>query len=241
MLKLFRNIRTKLVSENSSVIRNTNYFKYAIGEIFLVVIGILIALQINNWNEGKKDKKFEKEILFLIDKNIEQDSILLTIELFKSKRAIKLTNSLLEQVALREYNDSLNYWMGKIISFERFKSKSSAFEVLKAKGIETLSDKELQLELISYYDESLFKVYESLNDVEGSFNADWIPILKQDFSDFKFMDICIPVNSKEFFDKPSTIVLFKLYKDNREGTVKNIENALLKISEVRNLTKESLK
>ncbi len=39
------------------------YFKYAIGEILLVVIGILIALQINNWNEGRKDRAKEQELL----------------------------------------------------------------------------------------------------------------------------------------------------------------------------------
>jgi hypothetical protein len=49
MIKLFRNIRSKLLQEN----RISRYFLYAIGEIFLVVIGILIALQINNWNEER--------------------------------------------------------------------------------------------------------------------------------------------------------------------------------------------
>ena len=39
------------------------YFKYAIGEILLVVIGILIALQINNWNEQRKTRQSEQEIL----------------------------------------------------------------------------------------------------------------------------------------------------------------------------------
>ncbi len=53
MIKFFRNIRKKLISENQSVIRNTNYLKYALGEIVLVVIGILIALQINNWNQER--------------------------------------------------------------------------------------------------------------------------------------------------------------------------------------------
>lgn len=52
MIKLFRNIRRNLVMEN----KTTKYFKYAIGEIVLVVIGILIALQINNWNEDRKDQ-----------------------------------------------------------------------------------------------------------------------------------------------------------------------------------------
>mgnify|MGYP000731225644 CR=1 FL=1 len=51
MIKFFRKIRYNLMSEN----RTGRYLKYAIGEIILVVIGILIALQINNWNEHKKE------------------------------------------------------------------------------------------------------------------------------------------------------------------------------------------
>jgi len=50
MIKFFRNIRKSLLNKGNT----TNYLKYAFGEIVLVVIGILIALQINNWNEGRK-------------------------------------------------------------------------------------------------------------------------------------------------------------------------------------------
>lgn len=236
MITFFRQIRQKLLHQNQV----TRYLAYAGGEILLVVIGILIALQINNWNEGRKTKKFEQEILFLIDQNLQRDSVLLSEELFKAKQAIELTDRLLEQVALKNYDDSLNYWMGKIISFERFKSQSSAFEVLKAKGIETISDKELQLALISYYDVNLFEVYQSLDDVEFSFNTDWIPVIKEDFTDFKWQDFCQPINSKTFFENPSSIVLFRLFQDNREGSVRNIESALQKISENRSLTKTHL-
>lgn len=51
MIKFFRKIRQKLLSKGNT----GKYLKYAIGEIILVVIGILIALQINNWNEGVKE------------------------------------------------------------------------------------------------------------------------------------------------------------------------------------------
>ena len=233
MISFFRKIRQKLLTQN----RVSQYLIYATGEIFLVVIGILIALSINNWNEDRKSKKFEQEILFLIDQNLQRDSALLAEELFKTKQALELTDRLLEQVDLKNYDDSLNFWMGKIISFERFKSQSSAFEVLKAKGIEAISDNELQLALISYYDVSLFQVYQSLNDVEHAFNADWIPVIKQDFLDYKWMDYCQPINSKIFFEKPSSIVLFRLYQDNREGSENKIESALQKIFEIRSLTK----
>ncbi len=237
MIKLFRNIRQNLIMEN----KTSKYLKYAIGEIALVMVGILLALQVNNWNEIRKVKTFEKEILTLINQNLERDSVLLSIERFKTVEAITYTNRLLEQVALKNYNDSLNNWMGKIISFERFKSQSSAFEVLKSKGLDIISNNELQLALISYYDESLFKLYESLNDVLGSFNNDWIPVVKTEFSDFIWTEYCKPIDSKTFFEKPSSIVLFKLYKDNRGGQLRKMDSSLAEIHKIRNLIKTYLK
>ncbi|CAM4127505.1 DUF6090 family protein [Gillisia limnaea] len=49
MIKFFRNIRKKLIEQG----KTTKYLKYAIGEIILVIVGILIALSINNWNDQK--------------------------------------------------------------------------------------------------------------------------------------------------------------------------------------------
>ena len=209
------------------------YVVYAIGEIVLVVIGILIALQISNWNEDRKSKKFEQEILMLLDQNLQSDSTLLTNEMYKTQTAIELTDSLMEKIAKKKYTDSLNFWMGRIISFERFKSQSSAFEVLKSKGIENISDKSLQILLITYYDENIFKLNESMNDVLSSFNADWIPIIKQDFTDFKWREYHQPNDAKVFFEKPTTRVLFKIYKDNRAGQLRNMKNSLHSISEIR--------
>jgi len=60
MIKFFRNIRKTLMTEG----KTSKYLKYAIGEIVLVVIGILIALQINNWNEYRKLKKVELDLLY---------------------------------------------------------------------------------------------------------------------------------------------------------------------------------
>jgi sensor domain CHASE-containing protein len=79
MAKLFNKVRKKLVSEKPSTTRTSNYLKYAIGEILLVVIGILIALQINNSNDLRKSR--EKELHYL--KNIKTDVQLNIAELDK--------------------------------------------------------------------------------------------------------------------------------------------------------------
>ena len=69
MIKFFRKIRQKLLSEN----KFSKYLIYAIGEIILVVIGILIALSINTWNENKKNKIKEIKSLTELRKDLVQN------------------------------------------------------------------------------------------------------------------------------------------------------------------------
>ncbi|MBO0340021.1 MAG: DUF6090 family protein [Bacteroidota bacterium] len=67
MIKLFRKIRQRLLSEN----KLSKYLLYALGEIILVVIGILIALQINTWNEERKNTNLEQDYLLSISADLE--------------------------------------------------------------------------------------------------------------------------------------------------------------------------
>lgn len=71
MIKFFRHIRKSLLMEN----KTSKYFKYAIGEIILVVIGILIALQINNWNQERQDNALGRNYLERIHRDIVLDTI----------------------------------------------------------------------------------------------------------------------------------------------------------------------
>jgi len=90
VINFFRNIRKKLITENQSIIKNTNYFKYAIGEIVLVVIGILIALQINNWNEFRKDKSRIVNYLSEIINDLDQDMLFFNENLKQYDSMIKI-------------------------------------------------------------------------------------------------------------------------------------------------------
>lgn len=71
MLRFFRTFRQRLLSEN----RLGKYLLYALGEILLVVIGILIALQVNNWNETRKDRTRELEYLKSLTEEFRRDSL----------------------------------------------------------------------------------------------------------------------------------------------------------------------
>ncbi|TXG38718.1 hypothetical protein [Seonamhaeicola maritimus] len=69
MIKFFRKIRQKLLAENSF----SKYLLYAIGEILLVMIGILLALQVNQWNDEKKDRQIENTALLNLRKEFEKN------------------------------------------------------------------------------------------------------------------------------------------------------------------------
>lgn len=93
MLRFFRKMRKALIPEN----RFGRYFLYALGEIVLVVIGILIALQVNNWNLGRLEKIEEKEILLDLFEEFNQNNIELD-------RRIKEVEDLNENTAILYYN-----------------------------------------------------------------------------------------------------------------------------------------
>ena len=69
MIKFFRKIRQKLLSEN----KFSKYFIYALGEIILVVIGIMIALQANNWNEKRKTNNTIETLIDKIEDDVTAD------------------------------------------------------------------------------------------------------------------------------------------------------------------------
>ena len=83
MIKFFRRIRQQLLTEN----KFSKYLIYAIGEIILVVIGILIALQINNWNENRKNRIAEADYYCRILEDLESNEKLIdeTSELISNK------------------------------------------------------------------------------------------------------------------------------------------------------------
>jgi hypothetical protein len=71
MITFFRKIRQKLLSQN----RVTQYLTYAIGEVALVMIGILLALQVNNWNETRKAQKAQRDLLSSFLEDLKADSV----------------------------------------------------------------------------------------------------------------------------------------------------------------------
>ncbi|MCA0154402.1 DUF6090 family protein [Winogradskyella vincentii] len=92
MIKFFRHIRRSLINDN----KMGKYIKYAIGEIILVVIGILIALQINNWNENKKNEAKLKTYILEFRNDLKLNLLIFEDEQKRAKARINNNTNLLK-------------------------------------------------------------------------------------------------------------------------------------------------
>jgi len=167
MIKLFRNIRQKLIKEG----KTTNYLKYAIGEIVLVVIGILIALQINNWNENRKLKIDERALLTNL--SIEFNRKLNELEEKNSgrKENIMGINQFLKRISNRDslisYEDMIKI-IGDLQTCYEVNEEFSIIEMLFSSGkINTISNDALKATLISWPDklEEMFEEQRVIQDI----------------------------------------------------------------------------
>ena len=151
MIKFFRKIRQNLLMEN----KTSKYFKYAIGEILLVVIGILIALQINNWNEANKSRDQEIKIYYEILSDLELTKEEINkdmqnhITFLHSNKA--LLNHLIEK---KPYADSLINHMFNVTGDLQVYPKTSGFDALNSIGLDLLSNDSIRIEITN-----LFQLY----------------------------------------------------------------------------------
>ncbi len=150
MIRFFRNIRQRLLSEN----KFTRYLIYALGEIILVVIGILIALQINNWNENRKLAQQEKETIASLKLEFEKNLNSLSGDILSLQGVIQACNTLLEHTGP-------DYEFGTLPEVDSLVSMTSRMSVwdpslytlsnIKSSGkLSNLSNEELKILLIEW-------------------------------------------------------------------------------------------
>jgi hypothetical protein len=107
MIRLFRKIRHQLLSEN----KYSFYILYASGEIVLVVIGILLALQIDNWNEHRKEENTVKEYAVSLIHDLEEDLIMVNDIILQSNDIVERINSLGKYVQNKNIEDISNLYV----------------------------------------------------------------------------------------------------------------------------------
>jgi hypothetical protein len=160
MIKFFRKIRERLLSEG----KIGKYLKYAIGEIILVIVGILIALQINNWNQGRTTQNRIDSRLVSLTSDLKTEIEAMDDIILRSERRIVTTRNIMKQNnKLKGYKwlnkfkpyfllDSINNPNATLSISPTFDENRPTFnELINSGEFYTIDDKSLTNKIQQYY------------------------------------------------------------------------------------------
>ena len=169
MIKFFRKIRQKMLTEN----KFSKYLIYAIGEIILVVIGILIALSINNWNNNniivKEEENLLKDMIIDLNQNIVVTNKVLKIHNNLLNKNISLRKALLKKTIDK---DSLSNLIRILNGSATPTFSASTYKTLSQTGLNIIQNDNLRKLILRYYEVHLPYVNEKSNlDPKNQFQA----------------------------------------------------------------------
>lgn len=148
MPRIFNTIRQRLLKEN----RFTRYLVYAVGEIVLVVIGILIALSINNTSAERRTRGKELALLQEMQKNLTADLRDVRFNVAGNKKRIRSNEAVLEALQDRTaLDDSLKQHFGGVLGNFQISENTAAWENLKSVGVDLISDDSLRNAISALY------------------------------------------------------------------------------------------
>ena len=177
MIKFFRKIRQNLLSEG----KTGKYFKYAIGEIVLVVIGILIALQINNWNQDQQDQKTVNAYLNGIHEDLATQAVSLKETIPLNENVIFTINAIIDDYIRHDgfkANDSLLSQINEVLNTPGpVEIKTSFTELLNSGDLGLIKNNELRKKIVLFYQDLEDMFQRGKANVENIYQPHLLPDL----------------------------------------------------------------
>jgi len=160
MIKFFRKIRQKMLTEN----KFSKYLLYTIGEIILVVIGILIALQIGEWKKEQDITKLELRIIKEISSNLESDLNQIRGDISLMRAMDTACIDLKKTIDAKDIpTDDLFKQVGLLRAMPHYNPNKSGYGLLVSKGLEIISNNSLRNAISTHY-EGLYNYYRRYED-----------------------------------------------------------------------------
>lgn len=182
-MKIFRTIRQKLASDG----KNKRYIIFALVEIVLVVIGILVAVQVNNLHNQNQRNNLERKVLMEILSNLERDLFEIQDDIESYDLIQEIDSILISHLQSRQsFNDTIGEYLHIFGLTPHYNPTKSGYKLLETKGIDLISNDSLRI--------SMTDVYERIYPYYGKYEDERLQIVQTLF---------IPYLTKNFFLVPS--------------------------------------
>ena len=211
MLTFLRKIRKGLVGSG----RDGKYLMYAIGEIALVVIGILIALQINNWNEDKKAEQLEIVTLTELRNNVVANIDEIDRMTKSNSKRISSIIGIEEAFSTKKpFDDSIASYFGWAMVYDRIYLNNGAYTSFLSAGSNVIRDESLRFQISNYFDQYLGDLEGFVEEGRDDFYSYMLDYLRTEFSFYSNNDhIGIPRDYNSLMNNETFIQSIGIFYD----------------------------
>ena len=210
----------------------SRYLIYALGEILLITIGILIALSVSNWNKDQYAKDIEIKTLREIHSGLTDDLKDLQFSLGFYKNGKNSSDILINHIKNKlPYNDTLDQHFGKLGLFAVLNVRTGPFETLKSRGMETITNDSLRLKIANLYDLN-YKTIVEYQNIHINHYSETRKMFLYKFKNLTAFVSASPINYKELLNDNVFQNNIKLSSDELSYSIDAYE---LTIAKCRNL------
>jgi uncharacterized protein DUF6090 len=178
-------------------------WRHVLGELLLIVAGVLLALAVNNWNTHRQARQEELTLLKQLRASLAID----LVNLRTTSEGVHIRERRMQSLRVhlqgeKPYNDSLNTNFGAVLGLWITHLNRSPYEVLKAKGLDLISSDTLRLQIVDLYDQMYAEV-EAGQDAERNLMFEVVrPYFLHAFRNIRFRESAVPLNYSQVAHDP---------------------------------------
>lgn len=217
-------------------------WKYAMGEVTLIFIGISLAVAFDNWHQQRTKDKTQRLFLEEIRTDLYQDTIVLN-------RVLKMTETHILSIdapvahleAQGNYSDQVGRHLANALTFPRAPFISAGFQTLKSTDVTLIKNRKVRRPLVEYYEFMHPFLHQLMGDVEFEFKTYWTPWKLENIIDFQYARIAVPIDYEAMVNDPLLVRNLKINKDNNSGLLIHLKRAKTEVKALIQLIDAELK
>ena len=201
--------------------RDIDWANHAV-ELALVIVGILIALGIDNWHTEQQERRSEFRVLGQLHQDLARDLAAINEIMAEREASIAAMAELRGTIDGAPFDEAhFSLAVARAATLQRFAFRRGAYEIIKS-GAVSLSDEDLRIRLSDYYEYDTVLANQSIEDIEYSFLTFWLPFIREHARDWRYNDYFYAHDPRAMLGDPMFRQLLVTEHDNNTALIRRL-------------------